>query len=475
MNRFIALTLAFCMSVPQAGANSVDSVATLKHRMPIPQSPRQLLANDKELDSNVIDEHDIEQAHSRLDATVNDVLLNQVADRLSSLLFVEERPICEVNTFQEILKTLRESDPSLSSQSLESVLVLLREKDMIDDVILLPLIHFLPAYLELESTLPSPQSPPLHAPATPPEPTLAPAHLADEPAERKQAIDAFQKLDHKCSSDVFMSAATYVTTLHKLKYHKKDFLDLVDNALTWQVINPLEAAWLRSLAENHFEKSPFTLSKAAMTMKYTKNADLISEKGHGKSSFSTKVKKKTHGNSYRVNLYKNFNWNEIASLESIGADWILKSAPTSTAYVTFTYLDQDGNPTNSTEKLSPLSTVDTANSLFRAHMKSEMDRTTVEIGKKAEVEDVVAALIETGWLAGDDVEAVLKMKEMWDPHVSTMNKILTAAQKYGSAALILVPPPFSTLVSITLILLETKVFPDHSKDAKAKDDGNEQL
>jgi hypothetical protein len=386
------------------------------------RSPRELLANDKDERSVVIGDRDVKRADQTLGGIqASQERLNQVAQALADSLFATEAPVCEPLTLRFLAKTAQENSLQSDPESLKAILVALRSANALDDLVLLPLLKALPAYAEYE------KSP-----------------LADEKGN--------------CPSDDYIERLTRLKGTLGKKYKRSAIANEIQVEAERKHLSPYQEQWLNLLHGVHWDEVPFTLAKVVRGIKAVKNT-FPNKEASEPTAFSSKIRKKSGGLTFRMSIYKKFTAEQLGMLSEIQRQFIRRKFPTTDLEIRATIHDSE---TETEVQSYPIVGEDkkyrVVAAWYYADIQNAQKRGKLFQGLQIEVDDVVAAALESGVVNSYEVNRMLKVEEIWNPKTPTWQKVLTIVQKYGGPALIFAPPPFNILASTALTFLQTSLF-----------------
>jgi len=426
---FVGMLMISTVSVGSARADAEVGPP----RRTAPLTPLELMANDKEENSVIVKAADREQAREILgnDLSALKPQLIDVASALATDIFNQPDNACEAHALSVLQHAAVEANLPAQinpqNEPLKSILVALRENDLIDDVILAPLWKSLTAYE--------------HTPRLPTE--------------------------HACPTATFFSIVGKLKSQYRDHYRKARFRKEVKNELRQKVISPEMAAWLNDLEDSGWEKAPYTLSSVALTMKSVKNIYLTDGQTSGKTTLASKKKKKTHGLSYRLAFYQRYNATQI-DLMAKAFYRFNRRISAKKVYLTYDF-EGDGSDTEVVH-LSLTEQYDVAVNQLHNEYADVMTSSELFQGRKIEFEDLVLAGLETGYVPAQELNEILKIDDRWNPPEATgFRKVMTIIQKYGGPLLILVPPPFNMISSLSLVLVQSVILKDKKEPDPVKE------
>ena len=416
-------------TVPVQSARADADVGPPRRATPL--TPLELMANDKEESSVIVKAADRQQAREVLgdDLSALKPRLTDLANALASDIFNQPGDACEARALNTLQHAAQEANLPAQGDQLKSILVALRENDLIDDVILTPLWKSLTAY---EHT---------------PNLSLSTAH--------------------SCPTAIFSSMVGKLKNQYRDHYRKARFRKEVRNELRQKMISPELAAWLNDLEDSGWEKVPFTLSSVATTVKSVKNIYLTDGQTSGKTTLASKKKKKTHGLSYRLAFYQKYNATQI-DLMAQAFYRFNRRISAKNVYLTYDFKG-DGSDTEVVH-LSLTEQYDVAVNQLHNEYADVMASSELFQGKKIEFEDLVLGGLETGYVPAQALNTILKIDDRWNPPQATgFRKVMTIIQKYGGPLLILVPPPFNMISSLSLVLVQSVILKDKKEPDPVKE------
>jgi len=75
-------------------------------------------------------------------------------------------------------------------------------------------------------------------------------------------------------------------------------------------------------------------------------------------------------------------------------------------------------------------------------------------GRSPEFMDLVVAAYEIGLIPAEEVDALAKLEEIWNPKKTFMEKASVWIQTFGSVATIVIPPPYGFIPALALVIIE---------------------
>ena len=196
------------------------------------------------------------------------------------------------------------------------------------------------------------------------------------------------------------------------------------------------------------------------SLNFVRNTYLGTKKSISSTYANEKVKK-TKGLNRQVYLYQTYTENQILILAKIYIEYTSNISIKSSAEV---IIHKENNITRKIP-LNVTSQARLAAYLIHSDLEELKTRPLFE-GKNVSFEDLIMAGFETGAINGDEINTLLDIKELWDPKLTSLEKINKLLLKVGTPAMILVPAPFNQLITLGLLFIESKASKDKIKSAR---------
>ncbi len=348
--------------------------------------------------------------------------------------------VCEPK-FLSVLATemARQGVPS-DSVHLGFALAYFRVSNLIDDVVLLPLLATLPAWTSL-------------------------GYREDEWNSDRSEI--------QCPTETYTTLAVKIKKAKARKFKRKHLTQEIDRLATEERSAgekrylQVEIAWLKALKNARFDvETPFALPTALEKMARIKNTDARAKTGDAPTKIMSKRRKKAGGLSNRLILYRTYNAFQITRLVETYQTYV-KDMDIVTAQMELVVRYTDGTP----NKVIPLDTEEQRRAAARILHKSivELRNSGTMAGTQPTFDDMIIAAVETGYIHAEELDQALGVDDLWNPQLTGWQRVWSVVKKYGTTALVLIPNPYTFWASLAITLVET--VSGGQKELKPADDG----
>lgn len=467
MKSRVAVIVVLGLFAHQAAAYMFYAVPETPNRRAAELTPIELMANDKEGRSILVKGEAKWTAESSLGGFKQArPKLEAIATRWAPELFGQR--VCEADVLARLEKLNQEISATPDPRELKSVLIGMRENDLIDDVLLLPLLKALPAYLA-SPAIPAPAAPTPGTPTgTPTNGGTPPANAPKPPEDLVRARSLFAGTDRLCPTLAYGSVVGKIRKEDGRKYRRAQFTRELEKAERLKVVGPELAAWLRNLHETKWDETPFTLSTVTEKMKFVKNIYLADGKKSEKSSFVSLKKKKSGGLTQRIAFYKSYTGEQMYLLSHVYFRFERRIGARS-AELRFIYGDTDEDI--ETYQLSPTEQYRAAQKWLHKEFAKDMKISSIFDGRAIAYEDIVLAGLETGFIEAKNADLALKVDDLWNPNITKFEKIWNFSKQVLGYGMILVPPPLNSAISVGMALVEGVILNDGKNDTDPDDQG----
>lgn len=354
---------------------------------------------------------------------------------------------CEPLLLSRLQAALSARGLAADADAVRFALLLLREKNAIDDLALLPLLAAHPAWTKVG---------------------YRETEWTKTDSEGRVAV-----LD--CPTDQYLQLVGAVKTAKGRKMKRKDLREKVDslakdkNDQGGARYLAVQIEWLRALeAANYDGETSFSLGPVLSQVADAKDSSPRADPTDKPTKVMSKKKKKTGGLSNRLALYAKYNSLQINML----ADEFKKFTErmdllTAEASVVIKY--KDGRE-DEVYNLSPQEQYRMAAKMLHKEIE-ELKLSGIFAGKSPTFDDVIVASVETGFIHASELDAAMGVDDVWNPKVSGWTKFVSILKKYGSTALVLIPTPYTFWASLAITLAETLISKKTSGPGEADDHG----
>ncbi len=312
-------------------------------------------------------------------------------------------------------------------------LITLRQKNLIDDVTLMPLLAAYPAW----------------------------ASIGYDEREWTRTDSEGRTAFVDCPTDQYLQLVGSVRTEFGRKMKRKNIVQKINtgakekNDAGQPRYLAVQTNWLRALEKTSYDTNTrFALNSILKQVADTKDASPRADPNDKPTKVMSKRKKKGKGLSNRLALYSMYNSFQINML----ADEFKKFTERMdlmSADATIVIHYKDGRP-DETIPLSPQEQYRMAAKLLHKDVE-ELKLSGIFAGKSPTFDDVILASVETGFLHASELDAAMGVDDVWNPAVSGWTKVVTIVKKYGGTVLMLIPNPISFWAGLALTLAETVI------------------
>jgi len=213
---------------------------------------------------------------------------------------------------------------------------------------------------------------------------------------------------------------------------------------------PTQIAWLKTLVETRFhDETPFTLPEVLSRVEAVKNSSSRAIPNDIPTKIMSKKKKKTGGLSNRLALYAKYNGLQINILAETYQKFTDRMGATS-AELRIKY--SDGRE-DEVYQLSPQEQYRMAAKMLHKELE-ELKLSGLFSGKSPTFDEMIIATVETGLVHAKEVDAVLAVDDLWNPNIPAWQKTWNIAKKVGNVGKMFIPPPGNTIASLVISLVE---------------------
>jgi hypothetical protein len=323
----------------------------------------------------------------------------------------------------------------------------LRQKNLIDDITLMPLLATYPAWASIG---------------------YQEKEWTRTDAEGRTAI-----ID--CPTDQYLQLVGSVKSQFGRKMKRKNIVQKIDvgskekNDAGQPRYLPVQTEWLRALESASYDlNTQFALNSILKQVTNSKDSSPRADPNDTPTKVMSKRKKKGKGLSNRLALYSRYNSFQINML----ADEFKKFTERMdlmSADATIVIHYKDGRP-DEVIPLSPQEQYRMAAKLLHKDVE-EMKLSGLFAGKSPTFDEVVLASVETGFLHASELDAAMGVDDVWNPKVSGWSKVVTLVKKYGGTVLLLIPNPISFWAGLALTLAETLITKKTQGAGEPEDNG----
>lgn len=392
---------------------------------------QRLFKNTKEPKSAVLTKEDIELAQ-------NDIIGKPMAavfqNWTQSLQTLEN--ICTPDIFQKLVEAFSEKP---NEQILKSSLIYFRQKNWIDDVTLIPLLHYLPSHYELHASL-SQFS----------KSDFIRTVYAPEDTEKKEPKNILVCVT--ADSNTNFSLLKYKNETVAQKYGRKYRHRHLVKALTQaESLAPIEAAAFPILVKYRYDEIKLTLEHVLKVKRWTTKFDLQTSDPNQVPTWIVQKPKKSKIISRRIHLYERFDDFQIQML----ADLIEKFEAQKDANITI-HVDYPEGSAWSDEVLNVSKGAEYRHiALILCNELTKLQNSHHFKGKGViTFDELVVAAFETGLLKPNGILESTKIEDVWNPPATSKEKWLKSISRFGIPLTLLIPPPYNYSTTILVGFLQ---------------------
>ncbi len=328
-------------------------------------------------------------------------------------------------------------------------LEILRKVNLIDDVTLLPLLSTFPAWKKL-------------------------GYVESDWVKKDSEGRSAQLM---CPTDQELELALSVKTEKGRKFKRKNISERIAKIAKEERdagsgkkeprYLPVQIAWLNVLTDVKFDtETPFTLPSVLKEVEAAKGTSSRADPDDTKTKVMSDKKKKSGGLSNRLALYGKYNGLQI----SILSDTFRKFTERMTAVSAEVRIKYGDGREDEVYQLSPQEQYRMAAKMLHKEVE-EMKLSSLFSGRSPTFDDVIVAGVETGFIHAKELDAALSVDDLWNPVTPGWQKVWNIVKKYGTTALILIPPPGNVFASLAVGLVEAFVQMKTSKAGAGDDRG----
>jgi hypothetical protein len=390
-----------------------------------------LLMNDKEAISHLYTRAEWRGASRRLggrSAQTHQALLGAL-ETLSTA-----QRLCGATLLEEWRNRLRVIGESTESTALIDSLILSRSANRIDDILFKIIEDDLTLFEDLQSNssnLPRIQKRDLY-------------RISEfMKANQLTTEDLFRILRPFKGSNLRTPGCTY-SEYRKLAGKYSNFPTLIAAGRVHRVLDESAALLLHHYDQSGFESSSMPVEQYLNSLKRVKNRE---KRTLEPSRFLSERPKNSKGLTRRELLYFRFDPTQIRMMNTVMKRLFSRMDSTRTDLV-FTRTD------GSTESipLSPMGQYYFARKLLKRDL-DELSGSFFFQGLSPTFEDLLSAALETGLISTSDLDPLLEVDDLWNPNVPGWKRASDLAFRITGSASLFLPPPYNTLTSVALVLL----------------------
>lgn len=387
---------------------------------------------------------------------------------------------CESEILSALSHTLEQSGVRANRRTIRGALKYARSENLIDDVALTPLLWILDAVDPIGSRLDSDEDQGLldlalfRYSALAPIPKTEAERSADRQFEQKCQQEESKKLEEQnsallsqcysfyylrlssqCSVVAFKSTDKRIrnelgeTAVKKIKPRK--ILEKIESLEELGAISKIRSEYYKKLLEGKINEKRVSWSDFESRVSLKKDSLKRADHKPDVPKFLADRMKKS-GLSRRVEFYSKFDTLQIELLTQIYSEFTDFVDPDNQLQLSLVKRGSE-EPGRRFEVLYP-SQYCLATMILRETIASLRNSDNFKnVG--VTYEDVAAAAIETGFVSADQVSAVLKTDDLWNPKKSGLQRVIDAVTRFGGPALVFVPPPFNMVSSLAITLVQS--------------------
>lgn len=413
----------------------------------------ELVRNTKEADSILLKSEDLTDAETfypsadlKIQAALSDAFL-AVASSLTATETSPAPAVCEPLVLSRLQSEITSRGLPADPSAMRFAILLLRQKNLIDDITLYPLLAAFPAWAEVG--------------------------YVEKEWIRKDAQG--RTATAECPTDQFIQMVAGVRAAKGRKMGRRDIRDHIDasekvkNDTGEPRFLPAQIIWLRTLERTRFDQeTTFALGTVLDQIAEAKDSSPRADPRDSPTKVMSKRKKKARGLSNRLALYSRYNGLQIKQLADEFKTFTERmDLFSSDAKIVIHY--KDGRP-DEVYTLSPEEQYRMAAKMLHKEVEA-LRNSGLFIGRTPSFDDVIIASVETGFVRASELDAAMGVDNVWNPRVSGWAKVMSVVKKYGSTSLILIPTPYTFWASLVLTLAETLVQKKTQGPGNADDNG----
>ncbi len=392
-----------------------------------------LLRNDKEATSHVYTRAE-QRGSTRRIGRYSEIAFIAMTGGFETLRL--ENRLCGASLIEEWRKRLGQASLPAYADNMLDYLILWRSENRIDDILL----------KILESDLGWYQTP--HAPGhSLPRVRERDARRAAEYLERENLKNTdlpalFNPFKGKSPEE----PGCTLTEFRRLVAKYREVTLLVTAGRKQGILDEGTAKLLLHYDQAGIDPNGIALEQYLDSLRRVKNR----EKSHsGTSRFLSEIPKDTGGLTRRERLYRLYDPTQIRMLTTVMKRLFTRMDSTR-ADLVFT------RPDGSTEivPISPMGQYYFARKLLKRDL-DELSRSFFFQGRSPGYDDLLTASLETGLIAPTDLDPLLEVDDLWNPDVPKWKRASDLAFRITGSASLFLPPPYNTLTSVTLVLLNS--------------------
>ncbi len=382
-------------------------------------TPLDILKNTKETQSRVLSRKDMRRAHRNMNLSDAELAkLNTVFVRV--LHELDWSNLCELDFFNRLASDMEAAGFANDADSVKAAIVIFREQNWIDDVILRPLLAFYPAWSNFDH----------------PEKSVL----------------------NQCPTDDLLNvyASTYQQYGRKTK-----FKNVAASIEALRSPNDQgRADWLMMLASvGYYQAVNRSFANVYDSMRITKDHLLEAGTLTEPSDYLT-------SDDRRINLYQKYSGLQINLLSDLWVTYTRRMMADSVE-LRINFNDQ----THEIYVLSPEEQDRMARKMLHKNVE-ELQISNLFSGLAPTVDEVITAAVETGAISAKDVKVALMVPELWDPKTPSWLKTVKLIERFGLPAMIFIPPPGNMIASLAVALVDVFFLSKYAKpQVSADDDG----
>lgn len=408
-----------------------------------------LLANNKEANSKVIDPDDLSNLKSWVaQHRLGEIELRARALQALSITMNEEEKVdttCEVGVISRLTSHARRLDVLAPDEEAHTLLVFLRNKNLIDDIFYKLLRDSANVKVDLTNRV-NARLPFIRPNGTGMENGLDIKKLYEPfitwPDDVKRCtFDAYYDLAAKLT---WKTAKERDGKIKNLNYHAYR-----QGVISLAIYNKLEVLRNRGIME-----WPITFKRYADIVNNAKDRLTKTPETSTTNSFSEKYVSRKERLTQRGRLFKVYNSTQVMMLAQI----IEKTAKRMDAKQVSLNWQYTEDPRGETEVyiFSPMEQYRAAIKMLRKEM-GEVMRSDAFRNTGLEYDDLIAAAYETGFIKSEELDYVLKFEEFWNPQTPKWKTYTNFAFSLAGTATFYLPPPWNIVGAVALVLTQSKI------------------
>lgn len=179
------------------------------------------------------------------------------------------------------------------------------------------------------------------------------------------------------------------------------------------------------------------------------------------NSFSEKYVSRKEKLTQRGRLYKSFSPTQVMIMSSV-IERLSKRMDARRVELIFQFGDDPAGE-RETYVLSPMEQYRVSINMMRKEM-AELMRGDLFRGTNISYEDIIASAFETGLIKSSELDYILKFEEFWNPKTSKLRTYANFAFSLAGTASFYLPPPWNLVGAVALMFTQSRLMPPGKPD-----------